>query len=151
MASQIFNAAKAGIMSGAIDLDTDNVYAALVMSNTTADTENSAIVYVGDLSTLDEADGANYVRKKLTTPAVSVDDVNVRGEFDADDITWTNLGVGTRTSVGLILYTDADDDGDAADDETNLIITYIEFSSPVTHDGSNFTVQWNSEGIIQGA
>jgi len=145
MASHMFNAAKKRLLDGSIDLDTDDVRVLLCMSNTTADTENDGKVYVGDLTTLDEHDGANYARKALTNEAVNVDDPNDRAEFDADDVTWTSLGAGTRDCVGALLYKHVTNDADS------LLIAWIEFASPVTNDGSNFTIQWNAEGILQAA
>ena len=145
MASQVYNAAKKGLLDGSIDLDTDDIRAILVMANTTGDTENDTKVYVGDLTTLDEHDGANYVRKALANEAVNKDDANDRAEFSADDVTWSSLGAGTRNCVGLILYKHVTNDADSP------LIAYVEFASPVTNDGSNFTVQWNAEGILQAA
>ena len=114
MASVVYNQFKKYSADGTIDLDTDNVWAALVMTNTTADTENDGIEHVGDLTTLDESDGSGYVRKALITKVVNLDDANDRAEFDADDITWTALGNGTRALQGVLLYVDADNDGAAA-------------------------------------
>lgn len=149
MASVVYNQFKKYSADGTIDLDTDNVYAALVMTNTTVDTENDGIEHVDDFTTLDECDGANYVRKKLSTTAVNLDDGNDRAEFDADDITWSALGNGTRSLQGVLLYVDADDDGDSADDASNDVIAFIEFSSNQDPGGSDFTIQWDSEGILQ--
>lgn len=149
MASQIYNEFKRASAAGEIDLDADAVYAILVMSNTTADTENDGIVNVGDLSTLDEFDGTNYSRKKLSTTAVNKDDGNDRAEFDADDVTWSSLGAGTRDAVGVLLYKDPDDDGASADDASNPVIAFVEFASAATPDGSDFTVEWSVEGILQ--
>lgn len=149
MASVVYNQFKKYSADGTIDLDTDNVWAILVMTNTTVDTQNDGIEHVGDFTTLDEHDGANAVRKKLANTAVNLDDANDRAEFDADDVTWTALGNGTRAIQGVLLYVDADDDGAAADDATNDVIAYVEFSSTQNPGGSDFTIQWDAEGILQ--
>jgi len=143
MASVVYNAFKQAVAQANIDLDADDIRVALVMSNTTVDTENDAKVYVGDFTTLDECDGANYVRKALANEAVNKDDANDRAEFDADDVTWTALGVGTRTTVGVLIYKHVTIDADSP------AIAFVEFASPVTHDGTDFTIQWNVEGILQ--
>lgn len=143
MASHMFNKAKQLIASGGIDLDTDDIRVALCMTNTTADTENDGDSYVGDLTTLDEMDGANYVRKQLANEAVNLDDPNDRAEFDADDVTWSSLGAGTRSMAGALIYKHVTNDADSP------LIAWVEFAAPVTADGSNFTIQWNAEGILQ--
>lgn len=142
MASKVFNEAKRAIAAGEIDLNADDIRVALLMSNTTADTANSGIVNVDDL-TLDECDGANYVRKALASEAVNKDDANNRAEFDAADVTWTALGVGTRASQGVLVYKHVTNDSDS------IPIAWVEFASNVTHDGTDFTITWNAEGILQ--
>lgn len=149
MASHLFNKFKQRSAAAEIDLNADAIYVALCMTNTTADTENDGDSEVGDLTTLDECDGTNYVRKELANIAVNLDDTNDRAEFDADDVTWTALGNGTRELAGALVYKDADDDGDSADDASNPLIAWIEFASTVNPGGANFSIQWNAEGIIQ--
>ena len=145
MATHVFNEAKRAILAGEIDLNAHDIRIALLMTNTTADTENDGIVNVDDFTTLDEFDGANYVRKALTTEAVNKDDANDRAEFDADDVTWTALGAGTRSIAGILVFKFVTADTD------NVPIAWLEFSSVKTPDGSDFTVQWNAEGILQAA
>ena len=149
MASVIYNKAKQLMSNGTIDLDSDNIYVALLMTSSTAGTDNDGVEHVDDIGTLDEMDGANYERKALANKAVNLDDTNDRAEFDADDVTWTALGVGTRSVQGALIYVDADADGASADDSTNDAIAYVQFSSNLDADGSDVTVSWNAEGILQ--
>lgn len=121
----------------------EDIRVRLVMGNTTCDTENSAIAFLDDFTTIDVCDGANYVDKALANEAVNKDDANSRAEFDADNPTWTALEVGTRTTVGVLVYKFVTNDADS------VPISYIEFASAVTHDGTNFVIQWNAEGILQ--
>jgi len=58
-------------------------------------------------------------------------------------VTWTALGVGTRTTVGVLVYKHVTNDADSP------VIAFIEFSGAVTHDGTDFTIEWNAEGILQ--
>lgn len=145
MASVVYNEFKRASAAGEIDLDTggNDIRVALLMTNTTADTENDAKVYVGDFTTLDECDGANYVRKALANEAVNKDDTNDRAEFDADDVTWTALGNGTRAIQGALIYKHVTNDTDSP------IIAFVEFSATQNPGGSDFTVSWNAEGILQ--
>lgn len=142
MASHWFNEAARGVFAGEIDLNADDIRIALLSTNTTADTENDAITTVDGITTLDEFDGANYVRKALANEAVNKDDTNDRAEFDADDVTWTSLGAGTRSVAGILVYKHVTNDTDS------IPIAWVEVSG--TPDGNDFTVQWNAEGILQG-
>jgi len=143
MASTVYNEFKRGNAAGEIDLNADDIRVRLVMSNTTCDTENDAIVNLDDFSTIDPCDGANYVDKALANEAVNKDDGNDRAEFDADDVTWTALGVGTRQTVGALVYKYVD-----GTDANDIPIAFIEFAAAVTHDGTDFKIQWNDEGIL---
>jgi len=148
MASQVYNQFKKYIADGTIDLDSNNIWVALVMTNTTVDTENDGIEHIGDFTTLDECDGANYVRKALASKAVTVNDANDRAEFDAADVTWSSLGNGTRAIQGVLVYVDSDNDGASADDATNDVIAYVEFTSTVNPGGGDFTIQWHANGLL---
>ncbi len=145
MASHMFNAAKTRLIDGTIDLTVSHIDVYLCMTNTTADIENDGIVFADDLTTLDEMDGSNYVRKALTGKTVITDDANDRSEFYADDVIWTQLGAGTRQIQGALMFRYVTSFPDQP------AIAWIEFASPVTADGTNFTLQWNAEGILQAA
>ncbi|HUX15384.1 MAG TPA: hypothetical protein VMW52_02870 [Phycisphaerae bacterium] len=143
MASFIYTHAKAEILKGNIDLVNDDIRVLLVMTNTTADTEKD-VDDIDELTTLDEMDGANYARKALTGEAVSEDEANDRGEFDADDVTWSALGDGTRQIAAAIVYKFLTIDIDS------IPIAYIDDSPyPLDPGGADHVIQWNAEGIIQ--
>lgn len=91
---------------------TGDVRAALVMSNTTADTEVDA-EFMAAFTTLDEYDGASYARVALTTEAFAADLASDRFKFSCDPITFATLGVGTRQCVGMILYLHVTNDADS--------------------------------------
>lgn len=152
MASVVYNKFKQRNAAGEIDLNLDPLYTILVMTNTTVDTENDGIAEVADFTTLDEMDGANYssaARQELDGIAVNLDDANDRAEFDANDETWSALGNGTRAMQGVVLYKDPDDDGATLDDASNPVICFVEFAANQNPGGSDFSVAWDAEGIIQ--
>lgn len=141
--SHVYTPAKAKLLSGDIDLNTDDIRVLMVMSNTTADTETDA-EFVGSITTLDECDGANYARVTLTGEAVAADLANDRGEFDANDISWTNLGAGTRNNVALVVFKFV------TNDAASPLIAYIDSGGfPFNGSGINVSVAWNAEGILQ--
>lgn len=143
MPSVVYNEFKRASAAGEIDLDADDIRIALMMTNTTVDTENSGITTLSDFTALDEDDGANYVRKVLASEAVNKDDANNRAEFDADDVTWTALGNGTRAIQGVLVYKHVTDDTDS------IPIAFVDFAADQNPGGSNFTISWNAEGILQ--
>lgn len=144
MASVVLNEFKRASAAAEIDLNADDMRILLLMSNTTADTQNDGVVNLADYTTLDEMDGANYVVKALANEAVNKDDANDRAEFDADDVTYTALGDGTRAVQGVELYKHVD-----GTDANDLACAFIQFSTNQNPGGSDFSIQWSAEGILQ--
>lgn len=143
MASQVFNVFKTERSKGTIDLENDDIRVAICMSNTTVSTQNAGILTVDDFDTLDEADGSGYSRQALSGKTVTQDDTNNRAEFDANDSIFLSLGAGSRATTGALVYKHVTDDTDS------IPICWVEFPSTVTHTGVDFTIAWNSEGILQ--
>lgn len=146
MASLVYNNFMDLLLKGDIDMveGQDDLRVALLMSNTTADTEEEVTLMNG-FSTLDEMDGANYDRKTLASQAVNLDGTNDRVEFDCEDLTWSSLGNGTRAVQGMLLLKHVTNDTDS------IPLAFIEFSSTQNPGGSDFTVQINAEGLLQFA
>jgi len=142
MANFVYTTAKKGLMDGSIDLNTHDIRAILVMTNTTCDTEEDK-TFIDQFTTLDEMDGAGYSRVALTSEAVANDDANNRGEFTADAITFTAVSAGTRQVAGLVLYRFVTNDTDS------IPIAFIDDSAPYTPGGGNIVYTPNAEGILQ--
>lgn len=149
MATQVYNEYKRALLAGEVDMDTADVRVALLMTNTTADTENDGVTRVNGFTTLDEFDGANYSRKALANELVRKDDANDRAEFDADDVIWTSLGVGTRDVEGVLVFLHNFDGVATPTDANHLPVAFLDFAANKTPDGSDFTLQWDTEGILQ--
>lgn len=144
MASAIPNSTKERLLNGGLDLNTDDIRARLVMTNTTCDTEVDAINFLSNYTTIDPADAAGYADVALTE-TVGVDDTNNRGEFDATDISFTSLGGdATRAYQGVLLYKRVD--GTNAND---IPVAYVDFPSTVPATATQVNVTWNAEGILQ--
>lgn len=140
--SFFYNNAKHQLALGNLDFATDDLRVALVMTNTTVDTEDD-VIFLTAFTTLDEMDGANYVRKAFAGEALTKDSPNNRSEFDANDITWTALGAGTRSVAGALVYLHVTDDTDSP------AIAYIDDGGfPFVANGGDVTIQWNAEGIL---
>ena len=144
MASVVLNEFKRASAAAEIDLDTggDTLKSTLVMTNTTCDTENDAIVNPADYSTFDEHGTAG--KQTLANQAVNKDDANDRAEFDADDITYSSLAAGARDVQGWHLRKYVDDT-----DANDLAMAFIQFTSNFSPDGSDLVIAHDAEGILQ--
>lgn len=143
MANFIYNEAKKQVATGGIDFASDDIRVLLVMTNTTADTEDDKDT-LNDFTTLDEYDGSGYGRVALANEVVNEDAPNDRAEFDADDATFSSLGVGTRQCQAAIVYKHV------GAESVNIPIAYIDTGGfPFDGNGGDITFQWNAEGIMQ--
>ena len=146
MASRIYNEALRAIAAGEIDLNAADIRAKLLMTNTTADTDNDAVVNVADITTLDLCDAAGYADIDMSGLAVNKDDPNDRAEFDAADLVFSGLGGdGTRDYQGVLLYVYVD--GGAGD----KVIAFVDFTADIPKAATQVTVPWDAQGIIQFA
>lgn len=138
MASVIYNAFKKFIMNGSVDLDTDTIKVALVTSSYTPDID--AHDYFNDVT--NEVTGTGYTAggATLANKAVTQDNTNDKGVFDADDVAWTTS---TITARGAVLYKSRG--GASSADE---LICYIDFGVDKVSTAGTFTIQWNASGIL---
>jgi hypothetical protein len=143
MTKFVYTPALAAIAKGEIDLATDDIRAALVMTNTTADTDEDA-EFVGDVGTLDEYNGAGYARQALTTQVVTANLGADQAEFTADTSTFPTLPAGSRSAQAAILLKHVTNNADSP------IIAYNdEGGFPLAGNGQNFVVAWDVAGLIQ--
>jgi hypothetical protein len=140
--SFIYNKAKVKLLNGTLDLDGHDIRVLLVTPNTTANVEDDK-EFLSQFMVLGEFSGSGYSRKALTNESVSEDLPNDRAEFHADDVTWTGLG-GGGTVKAAIVYRHVTNDSDS------VPIAYIDTGGfPHVANGSDLTIQWHAEGILQ--
>lgn len=125
-------------MNGAIDLDTDTIHVALVTSTYTPDQD--AHDFFNDIT--NEVSGTGYTAggSALANKAVTADNTDNEGVFDADDVVWTTS---TITARGAVLYKKRG--GASTADE---LIAYIDFGADKISTAGSFTIAWNAEGIL---
>lgn len=154
MASGVYNDAKAKMWSAnsnAIDLIADIIKAAL-LSNAVVYTFSPDTVFADEGGANDVTDAELNVtgytrgfggagRKTLSGKSLTVNNTNDRAEFTATNLTWTTLGTG-QTIVAVILMKEV------TNDAATRLVANIEFTATPTN-GGDFTLQWNSAGIIQ--
>lgn len=138
MASFVYNEFKGEVMNGTFDLEADTVYAALMAtghSASTADDNGWSSV------SANEASGTGYVANgdALSTKAVSIDDTDDEGVFDADDAQWTSS---TITAYYCVVW------DTTPTVPADPLVCSIDFGGAQSSSSGTFTIQWAGEGIL---
>lgn len=124
-------------MDGSIDLDTNTIKVMLVTSSYTPDQD--AHEFHDDIT--NEVSSAGYTAggATLQNPAVTADNTDNEGVFDADNVTWSGV---TFTTAGAVIYKDTGTSG------TSPLIAYIDFGGNQAPSAQDFIIQWATEGIL---
>lgn len=142
--SRVFNHAGHKLASGDLDLDTADVRAILVMSNSNVFSLTDNALTTLSALTLDEYDGSSYARVALTSEGVTKQDGNNRVIFTSSAIAFGSIGAGTRSAIGILLYKYVD--GTAANDYP---IAAVAFPAATAGDGTAYTVNCPTAGWFQ--
>lgn len=136
MASGVYNNFKAELMNGSYNLGSggNTLKLALLNNSHSFVAENDVF---SDVSA-NQISGTGYTAggATLTNQAVSIDDTDDEGVFDADDVSWTTASF---TAYHGVLYNTS---------VTNDLILSIDFGGAQTVTAGTFTIQWNAEGIL---
>lgn len=138
MADVIQNNFKKLIMNGGIDLDSDTIKVMLLTSSHTQDQDTYD--FIDDVSA-NQVSGTGYTAGgvALANKAVTADNTDNEGVFDADDASWA---ASTITARYAAIYKDT---GTPA---TSPIIAILDFGSNQTSTAGTFTITWGAEGIL---
>ena len=130
----IYNNFKENLLLGTFDLVSDVVKVCLVTGYTP---DIDTHVSYSDVSANEES-GTGYTAggATLASKAVTQDNANNRGKFDAANVTWTALDVGTPSDA--IMYDDTT--------SANLLMAYWELTT--ASNGGDYTLQWHGDGIL---
>lgn len=143
MANFTFTPAKVELGKGTVNLNGgDDIRVMILMTNTSAPTDEDAAT-ISAITTLDKHDGAGYVNKSLANEIMNTDLPNNRGEFDADNLTWTSLGAGTRAIQALLVFKFI------TSEALSLPLFYLDTPAPPNSNGGDWTAGWSAEGIAQ--
>jgi len=149
------NNAKEILMEGQIDGTTDTLRVAL-LSNATAytfdeNTHETVADVIDGGTTGTEFSGGSYARQTLTNVTVEQDDPDNEGVLDADDTTFSSLD--TEDIQTIIIYKQVGGDDTTPGDDP--IIAVLDDDSagsltdlPLTTNGSDVTISWSAEGLI---
>ena len=151
MVDLVYNEAKLQILSGTINLLTDDIRVMLVTPDYIPDPDH---VFVADGASLlspvnFELDGTGYEagfgsddRQALEARVITKDDDLDRILFAADDIIWNPISAGAAGAAIMFKSVSSDDD--------SPLISYIQSGGfPLTTDGGELRIQWSTlNGIL---
>lgn len=138
MADVIQNNFKKLIMNGGIDLDSDTIKVMLLTSSHTQDQDTYD--FIDDVSA-NQVTGTGYTAGgvALANKAVTADNTDNEGVFDADDASWSTSTITARYAA---IYKDT------GTPSTSPIIAILDFGSNQTSTAGTFTITWGAEGIL---
>lgn len=123
-----------------IDWDSDTIKVALLSSSYTPNQDTHD--YFDDVSTY-EVTGTGYTTGGITlaSKTSTYDGTNNVIVLDAADVTWSSSTITARYAV---VY---DDSGASA--ASKALIGYVDFGSDQSSTNGNFTITWDSTGIVR--
>jgi hypothetical protein len=139
MASKLYGQFLAKALNKEVDFDSDTIKVALLSSSYTPDQD--AHDYFNDVSSY-EVTGTGYTTggATLASKTVTYDSANNVIILDAADTTWASSTITARYAV---VY---DSTGTAS---TSALIGYVDFGSDQSSTNGNFTITWDSTGIVR--
>lgn len=157
MASFAYTRFAADNMRALVDLDADTLKLVLVnstyvplRSEDAADEGGADDMVDGEIGSVTNYTGgySGAGRKTLSSVTVTEDDANDRGELDAADVTWSSLGGAANDTIVAAVLVKEDHINTGGTDTGTLLICHIDIADTLTN-GSDFTIQWDAEGILQ--
>jgi hypothetical protein len=122
-----------------VDFDSDTIKVALLSSSYTPDQD--AHDYFNDVSST-EVSGTGYTTggNTLGSKTATYDSANNVVILDAADTTWSSSTITARYAV---VY------GSTGTASTSPLIGYVDFGSDQSSTNGNFTITWDSTGIVR--
>ena len=139
MASKLYGNFLLKALNKEVDFDSDTIKVALLTSSYTPDQD--AHDYFNDVSTY-EVTGTGYTSggATLASKTATYDSATNVIVLDAADVTWS---ASTITARYAVVY---DSTGTAS---TSALIGYVDFGSDQSSTNGNFTITWDSTGIVR--
>lgn len=140
MASKLYGQFLQQALNKEVDWDTDTIKVALLSNAYTPDQD--AHNYFDDV-VAHEVTGTGYTAGGLTL-ANKTNTYNSATNvivLDADDVTWS---ASTITARYAVVY-----DATPATNATKPLIGYVDFGSDQSSSNGNFTITWDSTGIVR--
>ena len=140
MPSKLYGQFLSKALNKEVDWDSDTIKVALVSSSYTPNQDTHT--YWSDVVSY-EVTGTGYTTggQTLGSKTVTYDSANNVIILDAADTTWSSSTITARYAV---VY---DDSG--ATNASKALIGYVDFSSDQSSTNGNFTITWDSTGIVR--
>ena len=140
MASKLYGQFVQAAFNKEVDWDSDTIKVALVTNAYTPDQD--AHNYFDDV-VANEVTGTGYTAggNTLANKTNTYDSATNVIKLDADDVTWASS---TITARYAIIY-----DATPATNATRPLIGYVDFGSDQSSSNGNFTITWDSTGIVR--
>ena len=140
MPSKLYGNFLAKALNKEVDWDSDTIKVLLATSSYTPNQDTHD--YLDDVSTY-EVSGTGYTAggNTLSSKTVTYDTTNNVVVLDAADVTWSSSTITARYAV---VY---DDSGASAG--AKALIGYVDFGSDQSSTNGNFTITWDSTGIVR--
>jgi hypothetical protein len=135
MASGVYNQFKTELMNKVYDLEADTVRVALYDNSHSFNADNTGYTATNEIT------GTGYTAKgeALASKAVTQDDTDDEGVFDAADLQWTSSSF---TAYHAVIF------DDTPTSPADPLVCSIDFGGAQTVTSGTFTIQWAAEGII---
>jgi len=139
---------------GSIDVENDTLRITLFNDSTAYTIDEVNHEFVADVldggTTAQELTDPTFSRQTISGASVTVDSVDAEVVFDADDVVFNSLDGGEVIQGFLIYRQVGGDDTTPADDEILFIEDELTNTNgnQITTNGSDVTIQFNSEGIV---
>jgi hypothetical protein len=140
MASKLYGNFLAKALNKEVDFDSDTIKVALVSSSYTPNQDTHD--YWDDVVS-NEVTGTGYTTggSTLASKTVSYDAANNVIVLDAADVTWSSSTITARYAV---VYNDS-----GSTNAAKALIGYVDFGSDQSSTNGNFTITWDSTGIVR--
>lgn len=139
MASKLYGNFLLKALNKEVDFDSDTIKVALLTSSYTPNQDTHD--YFNDVSA-NEVTGTGYTAGGITlaSKTATYDSATNVIVLDAADVTWSSSTITARYAV---VY---DSTGTAS---TSALIGYVDFGSDQSSTNGNFTITWDSTGIVR--
>jgi hypothetical protein len=141
MASKLYGNFLLKALNKEVDWDSDTIKVALLTSSYTPDQD--AHDYFNDVSSAEVTGATGYTAggATLASKTITYDSGTNVLVLDAADTTWASSTITARYAV---VY-----DASGGNAASNALIGYVDFGSDQSSSNGNFTITWDSTGIVR--
>lgn len=143
MADFVYNIAKFQLLNGDLDFNAPDDIRMLLLEAATDENPDDVDVQAV-LARAGTTELATYTRHTFAGEGTTQDDANDRAEFDATDAVFSAV-VAQNAIVAYVIFKFI------TDDASSIPIMFVDSATglPLTPNGSDITITWDAQGILQ--